>query len=123
MTTVTESTSTATRRGMEIDDLLRLHWIADPQISPDGTRIAFTRVSVDHDADDYRTQVWVIPTTGGEPRPLTQGGRDRQPRSNDQRAHYLHGTSPPCRIGCHDRPAHEHEQDDEKRQALLRGRT
>ena len=34
----------ATRRDLTIDDLTALHWIADPQLSPDGTRVAFTRV-------------------------------------------------------------------------------
>ena len=35
---------TATRRNLTIEDLSALHWIADPQISPDGSRVAFTRV-------------------------------------------------------------------------------
>jgi len=37
----------ATRRDLTIDDLTALHWIADPQLSPDGTRVAFTRVWVE----------------------------------------------------------------------------
>jgi dipeptidyl aminopeptidase/acylaminoacyl peptidase len=61
-------------------DLLRLTWIADPQISPDGRRVAFTRVTVDPVADSYLTTLWVVPTAGGAPRALTFGGRDSQPR-------------------------------------------
>jgi dipeptidyl aminopeptidase/acylaminoacyl peptidase len=61
-------------------DLLRLTWLADPQISPDGRRIAFVRVTVDTEADGYKTNLWTIDTAGGTPRALTFGGRDAQPR-------------------------------------------
>ena len=61
-------------------DLLRLTWLADPQISPDGRRIAFVRVTVDTTADGYLTNLWIADTAGGTPRALTFGGRDGQPR-------------------------------------------
>jgi dipeptidyl aminopeptidase/acylaminoacyl peptidase len=62
------------------DDLLRLTWVADPQISPDGTRIAFVRVTVDAEADEYRTNLWIADIQNGTVRALTFGGRDSQPR-------------------------------------------
>lgn len=70
---------------MREEDLLRFEWIADPRISPDGTRVAFTRVTVDAEADEYRTNLWLcdVPAAGAAavpPRPLTFGGRDSQPR-------------------------------------------
>lgn len=70
---------------MREEDLLRFEWIADPRISPDGSRIAFTRVSIDPDADEYRTNLWLqdVPVAGAAPAPpraLTYGGRDAQPR-------------------------------------------
>jgi len=61
-------------------DLLRLTWLADPQISPDGRRIVFVRVTVDTTADGYQTNLWIADTAGGTPRALTFGGRDGQPR-------------------------------------------
>lgn len=66
-------------------DLLRFRWIADPRISPDGSRIAFTLVSVDTEADEYRTHLYLcdVPATGqpvSAPRQITFGGRDSQPR-------------------------------------------
>jgi dipeptidyl aminopeptidase/acylaminoacyl peptidase len=70
----------ATKRPMREDDLLELVWIADPQISPDGTFVAFTRVEVDRKEDSYRTSLWLVPTAGGEARALTSGPRDSQPR-------------------------------------------
>jgi len=73
---------TAASRPMREDDLLRLEWIADPRISPDGTRIVFTRVTVDTAADNYRTSLWIIAGDGSAaaPRSLTGGAHDSQPR-------------------------------------------
>ncbi len=70
---------------MREEDLLRFEWIADPQLSPDGTRVAYVHVTVDADADEYRTNLWLcdVPEDGAppaSPRPLTFGGRDSQPR-------------------------------------------
>ena len=66
---------------MREDDLLRFTWIADPQIAPDGRRVAFTHVAVDAEADDYRTAIWVAELDGDDaPRPLTYGAGDSQPR-------------------------------------------
>jgi dipeptidyl aminopeptidase/acylaminoacyl peptidase len=70
---------------MHEEDLLRFEWIADPRISPDGTRVAYTRVTVDAEEDEYRTNLWLadVPASGGSPAPprqLTFGGRDGQPR-------------------------------------------
>ena len=72
-------TSGGTMRPMREDDVLRMVWNADPQISPDGRRVAFTRVWVDAEADEYRTQVWIAESEAAA-RPLTSGGYDRQPR-------------------------------------------
>jgi dipeptidyl aminopeptidase/acylaminoacyl peptidase len=67
-------------RKLTIDDLTALHWIADPQISPDGTRVAFTRTWVDTEADEYRTAIWILDADGAGLRRLTAGERDTQPR-------------------------------------------
>jgi dipeptidyl aminopeptidase/acylaminoacyl peptidase len=70
----------APKRPMREDDVLAFVWIADPQISPDGTKVAFTRVHVDREADEYRTTLWIGDTSRGDARPLTSGDRDSQPR-------------------------------------------
>ncbi len=70
----------AAPRPMVEHDLVRFVWVADPQISPDGARVAFVRVTVDSTADEYRTAIWVVESAGGAPRPLTTGPRDGQPR-------------------------------------------
>lgn len=55
-------------------DLLKFVWVADPQISPDGTKVAFVRVAVDEKRDTYETAIWLVPTDASEPpRPFTSG--------------------------------------------------
>ena len=61
-------------------DLFKFVWIADPQISPDGSRVVFVRVWINQKADRYDTALWIVPTTGGPPRQLTAGPRDLSPR-------------------------------------------
>src|SRR3954469_20741110 len=62
-------------------DLFAFTWIADPQISPDGTTVAFVRVTVNEKENRYETALFAVPTAGGEaPRRLTSGLRDTTPR-------------------------------------------
>ena len=62
-------------------DLMAFVWTADPQMSPDGTQVVFTRVVVNQAKDDYETSLWLVPSTGASaPRPLTAGPRDTSPR-------------------------------------------
>jgi dipeptidyl aminopeptidase/acylaminoacyl peptidase len=68
------------RRPISEVDLFRFAWATDPQIAPDGSKVAFVRVTVDRDKDDYETSIWVVPASGGELRRLTNGPRDGWPR-------------------------------------------
>ena len=69
------------RRGITEKDLFKFVWIADPQMSPDGSQVAFVRVSVDEKTDQYDTSLWTARTDGsGPPRRLTGGIRDHSPR-------------------------------------------
>src|SRR5512143_4078165 len=61
-------------------DLFKFVWVADAQISPDGSRVAFVRVWVNQKADRYDTALWIVPTSGGPSRQLTAGPRDANPR-------------------------------------------
>jgi len=62
-------------------DLLDFIWVANPQLSPDGTRVAFTRVNVDEKRTGYDTSIWTVSTSGGEsPVRMTNGKHDAQPR-------------------------------------------
>jgi len=69
------------RRPITETDLFRFVWVADPQISPDGARVAFVRVAVNKKKDGYETAVWVVPADGSEaPRAFTGGPLDASPR-------------------------------------------
>jgi dipeptidyl aminopeptidase/acylaminoacyl peptidase len=71
----------AQRRATTEQDIFRVVWVADPQIAPDGSQVAFVRVTVDEKKDDYATQVWIAKSDGKEaPRALTAGTRDHSPR-------------------------------------------
>lgn len=70
----------AQARPLTEHDLLRLRWLADPQISPDGSQVAFVHVGVNEVEDRYDTSLWIVGTDGSTPRALTAGPRDSSPR-------------------------------------------
>ena len=68
-------------RAITEKDLFDFIWVANPQLSPDGTRVAFTRVNVDEKRTGYDTSIWTVGTSGGEsPVRMTNGKHDAQPR-------------------------------------------
>lgn len=71
----------AQKRSITETDLFDFVWVGDPQISPDGTRVAFVRVTVNSSKTNYDTSVWSVRTDGSsEPVRLTSGLRDTTPR-------------------------------------------
>ncbi|HYJ47195.1 MAG TPA: hypothetical protein VEV81_11340, partial [Pyrinomonadaceae bacterium] len=68
--------ASAQRRNITEKDLFDFTWIGDPQVSPDGSRVAFVNVTVNEKKDGYNTSIWTISTTGAdEPHRLTSGNR------------------------------------------------
>src|ERR1700726_4136771 len=79
--TVAAGNSFAQKRNITEKDLWDFVWIGDPQISPDGSRVAFVRVTVNEKKEGYNTSIWSVPTAGGEePHQLTKGDHDSTPR-------------------------------------------
>src|SRR3954468_19984652 len=75
------ASSAQSRRLITDTDLFKFVWAADPQISPNGSQVAFVRVNVNEDKERYETQIFVVPADGSAPpRPLTSGRNDRSPR-------------------------------------------
>ena len=74
------SPAAAQKRDITEKDLFGFTWIADPQIAPDGSRVAFVRVTVNDKKDGYNTSIWTVSPATGETHQLTSGTRDSAPR-------------------------------------------
>jgi len=71
----------AAKRVITEKDLFNFVWIADPQVSPDGSRAVFTRVVTDEKRTGYETSIWMVATSGNEaPVRLTNGKHDTHAR-------------------------------------------
>src|SRR5919108_545087 len=69
------------RRAMTPQDITRIRFISDPQLSPDGRRVAFVVTTLSEDQDEYLSNIWIADTAGGAPRRFTTGPkRDLAPR-------------------------------------------
>ncbi|MHC5008906.1 MAG: TolB family protein, partial [Planctomycetota bacterium] len=78
----------AAGRAITPEDVLRYHFLADPQISPEGRHVVFVEKHVGK-KNDYVTNLWLVSRAGtasrnssvwGEPRQFTNGGKDTHPR-------------------------------------------
>jgi WD40-like Beta Propeller Repeat len=75
------TSSSPAQRPITEKDLFDFVWVANPQLSPDGSRVAFIRVVVDEKRTGYETSIWTVATSGAEaPVRLTNGKHDAQPR-------------------------------------------
>lgn len=71
----------ATKRNIEIDDLFRIKGVGNPQVSPDGKWVAYTVSTTNLKEEKSQTQIWMAPTDGGDPLPMTAKGTSAsQPR-------------------------------------------
>jgi dipeptidyl aminopeptidase/acylaminoacyl peptidase len=64
------------------EDIARLRQVADPQVSPTGSAVAFTVSDPDTEANTYKRQIWLAPvdSADGQPHPLTGPGHEVLPR-------------------------------------------
>jgi|SRR5579871_892471 len=68
----------AQKQPFDVNALLALKRISDPQISPDGQWVAFTVQTVDAAANKKPQQIWVVPLAGGAPKQITHDGENNQ---------------------------------------------
>jgi dipeptidyl aminopeptidase/acylaminoacyl peptidase len=77
---VTAAGQTAEKRAITFKDLISLHRVSEPQISPDGKWIAYGVATPDLEANHSVHDIWVVSAAGGEARQLTRGGSDTRAR-------------------------------------------
>ena len=68
----------AQKMPFDVDALLSLQRISDPQVSPDGRTVAFTVQSIDVAANKRPKQIWVVPLMLGSPRCITSEGESNE---------------------------------------------
>jgi dipeptidyl aminopeptidase/acylaminoacyl peptidase len=66
-----------TSRVLAVADFLELERVADPQISPDGARVLYTREWVDRMEDRWRSDIWIMNADGTRARFLCTGSSPR----------------------------------------------
>ena len=69
----------AAKHPITFDDMIKMHRVAEPQISPDGKWVVYTVMTPDMDANRNAGNIWMVSTSGGAPQQLTQSGRDSSP--------------------------------------------
>jgi dipeptidyl aminopeptidase/acylaminoacyl peptidase len=78
------------KRSLTETDLFHFVWVANPQLSPDGSHVVFTRVTVDEKRTGYETSIWIAASNGKEsPVRMTNGKHDAQPRWSPDGAHII----------------------------------
>ena len=69
------------KQRVRAEDLYHFQQISGCAMSPDGKQVAFCLHWVERETEKKYADIWLVPTDGGEARPLTQGNwRDSQPQ-------------------------------------------
>ncbi len=63
-------------RLLDKETFLEMESVGNPEISPDGKQIIFTRTWVDKIKDQYRSNLWITDVDGARVRELTSGARN-----------------------------------------------
>ena len=86
----------AAPHAMQPNDWHRVVTLSTPAMSPDGKRVAFTVTTVVERENKRHSEIWVVPTTGGEPvRWTSPGYESSNPRwASDGKLLYFNSTRP-----------------------------
>src|ERR1044071_5751120 len=69
------------KRPLEFDDLVGARRLSDPQVSPDGSWVAYVVTKADKAENRTDSDIWLAALSGGPPRQLTASPKhDRHPR-------------------------------------------
>src|SRR5207244_12390654 len=67
-------------RRLEPQDLYAIKLVEDPQITPDGERIAYVVAAIDRQTYEYHRSIWLAPVGGTPGRRYAAGDNDTTPR-------------------------------------------
>ena len=68
------------RRTITFDDLIAMHRLSEAELSPDGKWVVYTVAAPDMEANRNASNLWMVPTAGGDAIQLTRTGKDSSPR-------------------------------------------
>ena len=66
------------QKPFDVQALLKIARISEPQLAPDGKTVAFTVQTVDVDQNTKPKQIYVVASNGGTPRQITTQGADNE---------------------------------------------
>ncbi len=66
----------SSQRLIRAEDLYQLETVSGTRISPDGKFVIFAQHRVDHKTEKKYSNLWIVPTSGGKPRPFTSGDQN-----------------------------------------------
>src|SRR5260370_25777269 len=70
------SAQEAAKHPITFEDMIKLHRIAEPQVSRDGKWVAYTVSTPDMEANRGVSNLWIAPNSGEAAMQLTQSGHD-----------------------------------------------
>ena len=68
------------KRAITFHDLISMHRLSDPQISPDGQWVAYAVATPDFDANRSRENIWIVAAAGGEAAAIDAGRKGQRAR-------------------------------------------
>jgi len=68
----------AQKQPFDVNALMKVARISEPQVSPDGKTVAFTFQTIDLNQNTKPKQIYTVPVSGGSPRQLTTEGQDNE---------------------------------------------
>src|SRR5438477_1732726 len=72
---VSSTSGVAAPHPVSVDDLMKLRWIADVQISPGGERVAYVVSQPNVETNTHDASLYIVPTAGGTPVRMNYGTR------------------------------------------------
>ncbi len=65
----------AAKHAITFEDMMHMHRVSEAQVSPDGKWVAYTVATPDMEANRNASNLWVVPTSGGEAHPTERRSR------------------------------------------------